>query len=106
MTRKQRKPKALEPTGPVFYQESHKQTGPQYAYKASCCDILCGWPAYPSFKKLDEVVKDIGSAVLAKTREHGSRLVHFEGPLADIERIKAWAAQWRKDYREAHNDNA
>ncbi len=104
MTRRKAMPKAQKPTGPVFYQESHKQTGPQYAYKASYCDILCGWPKHPSFKKLDALVKDIACPVLAKTREHGSMLVHFEGPLAEVERIKAWAAEWVKAYREAHSE--
>ena len=40
-------PKALEPTGPVHYQASKGQYGPNYAYKASACDILIGWPLRP-----------------------------------------------------------
>jgi hypothetical protein len=104
MTRKQAMPKALKPTGPVQYQESVDQTGPKYVYKASYCDVLCGWPERPSFKGLAAFVKELNSLVLTKTRERGARLVHFEGPLQEVERIKAWAHEWVKAYREAHSE--
>jgi hypothetical protein len=104
MTKKRQLPKALEPTGPVQYQESRDQTGPKYVYKASYCDVLCGWPERPSFKGLAAFVKALDSLVLTKTRERGSALVHFEGPLQEVERIKAWAHEWATAYREAHSE--
>lgn len=94
--------KERKPDASVFHQESSGQTGPKYVYRASYCDILCGWPRRPSFKSLNLLYKGIDSKALTRTRERGSKLVHFEGALADIERIKAWAAEWVKDYREAH----
>ena len=102
MTRRQAMPKELKPTGPVQYQESVDQTGPKYVYQASYCDVLCGWPARPSFKGLAAFVKELKCEVLSKTRAHGSKLVHFEGPLQEVERIKAWAHEWVKSWREAH----
>jgi len=104
MTRRQAKPKAVRPTGPVQYQESRDQTGPKYVYKVSYCDVLCGWPARPSFKGLAAFVKDLNSLVLTKTRVHGSKLVHFEGPLQEVERIKVWAHEWVAAWREAHSE--
>jgi hypothetical protein len=104
MTRRQAKPKALKPTGPVYYQESREQVGQKYVYQASNCSVLCGWPARPSFKGLKAFVKELGSVVLVTTRERGSMLVYFEGPLAEVERIKAWTHEWTKAYREAHSE--
>lgn len=104
MTKRQVMPKALKPTGPVYFQESRDQVGEKYAYKASSCSVLCGWPARPSFKGLAAFVKDINCVVLLKTRQHGSKLVYFEGPLQEVERIKAWAREWVTAYREAHSE--
>ena len=102
-TRK-RKPKEAKPTGPVQYQESSDQTGPKYVYKVSYCDVMCGWPKQPSFKGLKAFVNGLGSELLMTTRQRGSKLVHFEGPLQEVERIKAWAHEWVAAWREAHSE--
>lgn len=90
-------------TNPV-YQESKDQTGPKYVYKVSHCDVLCGWPARPSLKGLKAFVKDLGSPILTATRARESKMMHFEGPLAEVERIRAWAHEWVVAWIETHDN--
>ena len=98
-------PKALEPTGPVHYQASKGQYGPNYAYKVSACDILIGWPLRPSLVALAAYVKDFDKQVFIRTHDPRAKVVHFEGPLEQIESLRRWASQWTHDYREVHRES-
>jgi len=85
-----------------MYQESRGQTGPMYVYPVSSGGVTCGYPKRPSIKGLKALVKEIDCSVLKVIRQGKSPTFYIEGPVAEVERITAWADGWMVDYRHSH----